>query len=67
MRRVIAPADHRSKSPSEGARKSKPRNLRIVGARARLRGVAILSWGAIGSLEVPTAHPGGVRFPGAPI
>ncbi len=29
--------------------------------------VAILLWGAIGSLEVPTAHLGGVRFPGAPL
>ena len=67
MRRVFASADHRSKSPSAEAEKGRLHSLEVVGSMEGYGAVAILSWGAIGSLEVPTAHLGGVQFPGAPL
>lgn len=68
VRRVSASTDHRSKSPSVEARKSKAPLPGINRWRDSGNGaVAILSWGAIGSLAVSTAHPGGVRSPGAPL
>ena len=68
MRRVCASADHRSKSPSVEASKNKvPLLVDNRWSDSSSGTVAILSWGAIGSLEVPTAHLGGVRFPGAPL
>jgi hypothetical protein len=65
MRRELAPAGHRI-AASGGYNGQGPASS----SRWREQGygaVAILSWGAIGSLEVPTAHPGGVQLPGAPL
>ncbi len=65
MRRELAPAGH-GVAASGGYNEQGP----VSSCRWRDQGyeaVAILSWGAIGSLAVPTAHPGGVRFPGAPL
>lgn len=68
MRRVCASANHRSKSPSVEARKSKvplPGDNRWRDSGSGT--VAILGRGAIGSQEALTTIPGGVRFPGAPL
>ena len=68
MRGVSASADHRSKSPSVEARKSKAPLLGDNRWRDSSNGtVAIHLWGAIGSQEALTTIPGGVRFPGAPL
>lgn len=63
MRRVWVPVS--LESPCQGPKKEGPIACKSL-ARWRLWGRGD-SWGAIGSLEVPTAHPGGVRFPGAPL
>jgi hypothetical protein len=54
-------------SPWQEPQKGRLHSLEVVSPMKSYGAVAILSWGAIGSLAVPTAHPGGVRFPGAPL
>ncbi len=67
MRRALASADHRSKSPSVGAEKGRLHSLEVVGPMEGYGAVAILWRGAIGSLVALTTCPGGVRIPGAPL
>jgi hypothetical protein len=68
MRRVSASADHRSKSPSVEARKSKVPLLVDNRWRDSSSGTVAILWrGAIGSQEALTTIPGGVQLPGAPL
>jgi len=68
MRRVSASTDHRTKSPSVEAGKSKAPLLAINRWSDSSNGtVAIHLWGAFGTLADFTPLPGGVRFPGAPL
>jgi hypothetical protein len=65
VRRVLVPVS--LESPCQGPQSKTP--LPALNRRRDSDNgvVAILSWGAIGSLEASTTHPGGVRFPGAPL
>jgi hypothetical protein len=68
VRRVSVSADHRSKSPSVEAGKSKVPLSGFNRWRDSDNGTVAILWrGAIGSQEALTTIPGGVRFPGAPL
>jgi len=65
MRRVLVPVS--LESPCRGPKSKTPLPVLNRWRDSDNGAVAILSWGAIGSLTVLTAYPGGVRFPGAPL
>jgi hypothetical protein len=65
MRRELAPAGHRI-AANGGYNEQGPVSL-IAPTNRRTRGRGDSLRGAFGTLVAFTTHPGGVRFPGAPL